>query len=55
MSGKPAAIPQKDMQRVIRAAKAEGAAKVEVRIRDAVVIIHISDEKQIAPEEEIIL
>ena len=56
MSGKPAAITQVDVQRAIRAARKEGVAKIEVRIRDAVsVIIYITEEKQIAPEEQITL
>ena len=55
MSGKPAAVTQADVQRAIRAAKKEGVAKIEVRIRDAVLIVHISEEKQIAPEEQIVL
>jgi len=56
MSGKPAAVTQADVRRAIRAAKKEGVTKIEVRIRDtASVIIHISEEKQIAPEEKITL
>jgi hypothetical protein len=56
MSGKPAAITQADVQRAIRAARKEGVAKIELRYPNAVsVIIHISEEKPIAPEEQITL
>jgi hypothetical protein len=56
MSGNPAAITQADVQRAIRAARKEGVAKIEVRIRDAAsLIIHISEEKHIAPGEQIVL
>jgi len=58
MSGKPAAITQAEVKRVIRAAKREGVRQVEVRTRGgASVIIPLCepDQKPIAADEEISL
>jgi hypothetical protein len=55
MAGRPAEIRQRDVDSIIRAAKKQGAANVEIRIRGVPVIIHLStnDDKSVAPEEQI--
>jgi hypothetical protein len=54
MSGRPAAIRQRDVKQVIGAAKKEGATKVEFRIGTVPVIIHLDkEESSVAPEEQI--
>ena len=55
MAGRPAEIRQRDVDSIIRAAKKQGAANVEICIRGVPVIIHLStnDDKPVAPEEQI--
>lgn len=55
MSRRPAAITQADVARVIRAAKQAGAARVEVRIGEVPVIVHLctDDEKAVESQEQI--
>jgi hypothetical protein len=54
MSGRPAAIRQRDVKQVIGAAKKEGVTKVEVRIGTVPVIIYLNEEENsVAPEEQI--
>ena len=56
MSGKPAAITEADVKRVIRAARKEGVRQVELRTRGgASVIIPLCEpeQKSVEPEEQI--
>jgi hypothetical protein len=57
MSGKPAAFTETDVKRLIRAAKKEGAPKVEVRRGETSVIVHLRepDQKSVETDEEISL
>jgi chitinase len=56
---KPASITQADIQRAIRAARAEGVAVVEIRVGGATIIIPLSTDssptKALAEPEEIVL
>ena len=53
MSGRPAAIRQREVEQIIRAAKKQGVSLVEVRIGEVSVIVHLADEKPVAEEEQI--
>ena len=59
MPRRPALLTQADVARAIRAAKQAGAAEVEVRIGESVIIIRISStagsSNPIEPAREIIL
>jgi hypothetical protein len=55
MSGRPALIRQRETKQIIAAAKKVGAPKVEVKIGEVAVIIHLNDDKDIAEEEQITL
>jgi len=57
MSNRPAAFTEADVRRTIRAAKKEGAPKVEVRRGDTSVIVHLCepDQKPVEADEEISL
>jgi hypothetical protein len=53
MSGKPALIRQRDAKQIIAAAKKAGAPKVEVKIGEVAVIIHLGEsEKPAASNDE---
>lgn len=51
MSRRPAQITQADVRRVIRAAKQEGAAEIEVRLGLSSVIVRLSTS-EIRPVDE---
>ena len=55
MSGRPALVRERDTKAVIRAAKKEGATKVEIRWGNASAVIHLGeqDQKPVEPDEEI--
>jgi hypothetical protein len=57
MSNRPAAFTEADLRRAIRAAKKEGAPKVEVRRGETSVIVHLweNDQKPVEADEEISL
>jgi hypothetical protein len=57
MSNRPAPFTEADLKRAIRAAKKEGAQKVEVRRGDSSVIVHLCepDQKSVEADEEISL
>jgi hypothetical protein len=57
MSGRPAVIRQRDSKQIINAAKKAGAKRVEFRIGDVPVIVHLteSDEAPAAKDEQITL
>jgi len=57
VSARRAAFTQADVQRVIKAAKKEGLATVEVRKGDTSVILHLCqpEQKPIETDEEISL
>jgi hypothetical protein len=59
MSRRPATITQADVARVIRAAKQAGAAEVEVRIGETVIVVRITPstnpDDACVPAEKIIL
>jgi hypothetical protein len=57
MSGRPALIRQRDSKQIISAAKKAGARRVEFRIGDVPVIVHLieSDETPAAKDEKITL
>jgi hypothetical protein len=54
MVGRPARVTQREIQTVIRGARKEGVASVEIRIgKEAVVIIPLGeDEKKLVADEE---
>jgi hypothetical protein len=52
MSRRPAHITQADIARVIRAAKREGAAEVEVRLGDARVLIRLSPSSTATTDDD---
>ena len=55
MSGRPALIRQRDSKQIINAAKKAGAKRVEFRIGDVPVIVHLtecSDDKPVANVNE---
>jgi hypothetical protein len=50
MSGKPALIRQRDAKQIIAAAKKAGVPRVEVKIGEVAVILHLREsEKPAAP------
>jgi len=58
MSRRPATVTQADIRRIIRAAKQEGASKVEVQLGDASRIVislqpSAEDEIPLAPTDQI--
>ena len=56
MSGRPAKIRQRDLKQTIFAARKAGVKEIRVRLSDgAEVVIPLSttDEKSVAPEEQI--
>jgi hypothetical protein len=55
MSNGPAAFTEADLKRAIRAAKKEGAPKVEVRRGETSVIVHLCepDQKPVETDEQI--
>ena len=57
MSNRPAPFTEADLKRAIRAAKKEGAPKVEVRRGETSVIVHLweNDQKPVEADEEISL
>lgn len=55
MSRRPAAITQADVARVIRAAKQEGAAEVEVRVNDQASIVIRLSPGAVEPKREVVL
>jgi hypothetical protein len=55
MSKRRARITQPEVQRVIRAAKKEGAAAVELTIGDVSVRIPLAPDKSVAESEDIVL
>jgi len=57
MSNRPATFTEADLKRAIRAAKKEGAPKVEVRRGETSVIVHLCepDQKPVETDEEISL
>lgn len=57
MSGRPAVIRQRDSKQIINAAKKAGARRVEFRIGDVPVIVHLteSDDTPAAKDEQITL
>jgi len=57
MSNRPATFTEGDLKRAIRAAKKEGAPKVEVRRGETSVIVHLCepDQKPVETDEEISL
>ena len=57
MSGRPAVIRQRDSKQIINAAKKAGAKRVEFRIGDVPVIVHLSepDHTPAAKDEQITL
>jgi hypothetical protein len=57
MSGRPALIRQRDSKQIINAAKNAGAKRVEFRIGNVPVIVHLteSDETPAAKDEKITL
>ena len=57
MSNRPAAFTEADLKRAIRAAKKEGAPKVEVRRGETSVIVHLWEnvQKPVEADEEISL
>ena len=46
MSGRPAVIRQRDSKQIINAAKKAGAKRVEFRIGDVPVIVHLTEPDQ---------
>jgi hypothetical protein len=55
MPRRPAQITQADIARVIRAAKQTGAAEVEVKIGDHVMIVRLTPSTGSVPDEEVFL
>ena len=57
MSGRPAVIRQRDSKQIINAAKNAGAKRVEFRIADVPVIVHLTepDDTPAAKDEQITL
>jgi hypothetical protein len=57
MSGRPAVIRQRDSKQIINAAKKAGAKRVEFRIGDVPVIVHLTepDDTPAAKDEQITL
>ena len=57
MSNRPTEFTEVDLKRAIRAAKKEGASKVEVRRGETSVIVHLceDDQKSVEADEEISL
>lgn len=57
MSRRPAQITQADVRRVIRAAKQEGAAEVEVKLGPSSVIVRLStgENRPVDESQEIVL
>ena len=57
MSNRPAELTETDLKRAIRAAKKEGAPKVEVRRGETSMIVHLCepDQKPVEADEEISL
>jgi hypothetical protein len=57
MSNRPAPFTEADLKRAIRAAKKEGAPKVEVRRGETSVIVHLCEphQKPVETDEEISL
>ena len=57
MSGRPAVIRQRDSKQIIKAAKKAGAKRVEFRIGDVPVIVHLTepDHTPAAKDEQITL
>ncbi|MGB9385735.1 MAG: hypothetical protein WCB50_13135 [Pseudolabrys sp.] len=59
MTRRPATIIQADVARVIRAAKQEGAAEVEVRVGDTSIVVRIASstgvQSSLETSEQIIL
>jgi hypothetical protein len=55
MSGRPAVIRQRDSKQIINAAKKAGAKRVEFRIGDVPVIVHLTepDQSHAAKDEKI--
>jgi hypothetical protein len=46
MSGRPALIRQRDSKQIINAAKKAGAKRVEFRIGDVPVIVHLAESEK---------
>ena len=57
MSGRPAVIRQRDSKQIINAAKKAGAKRVEFRIGDVPVIVHLTepDHTPASKDEQITL
>jgi hypothetical protein len=57
MTGRPAVIRQRDSKPIINAAKKAGAKRVEFRIGDVPVIVHLTelDQSPAAKDEQITL
>ncbi len=55
MSGRPALIRQREAKQIIAAAKKAGAPKVEIKIGEVAVIIHLNtpEEKTVVEHEQI--
>jgi hypothetical protein len=59
MSGRPASYTQADLARAIRAAKQEGARAVELRVGEAIIVVHLESrtaaDKAVETPREVIL
>ena len=55
MSGRPALIRQRDAKQIIAAAKKAGVPKVEVKIGEVAVILHLNAPEEKSEDEQITL